>query len=265
MLIDRPLISSNIKNRWKWTGDDLRSVPELHVQRWGVDGELLWAGQRSLRGLDLLQHVRLLFSHICREQERFIRADLLSGEGLVLASLWGVFWVIVANWGPVSSAGRHPWGHLKLRWLSWCSIWFKLSYLRTEWWRQLFFYLDLLKQWCDGDLTRTCWKDLIATLQIWYSIQPSYSIHYLGTLFHNYTDMNLTRTCSLCTVRIHQHLLEVNGGGNVWRGDLAEAQVRFFTSLLPHCQSKTINSIGSSKPLQGGSRDSGQFPHIRGV
>lgn len=105
------------------------------------------------------------------------------------------------------------------------------------------FSLDLLKQWCDGDLTRTCWKDLIATLQIWYSIQPSYSVHYLRTLFHNYTDMNLTWTCSLCTVRIHQHLLEVNGGGNVWRGDLAEAQVRNFTSLFPLCQCKTMNQV----------------------
>lgn len=111
--------------------------------------------------------------------------------------------------------------------------------------------LDLLKQWCDGGLTRTSWKDLIATLQIWYSIQPSYSIHYLGTLFHNYTDMNLTWTCSLCAVRIHQHLLEVNGGGNVWRGDLAEAQVRSLTSLFPHCQCKTMNSEGSSKPTAG--------------
>lgn len=59
--------------------------------------------------------------------------------------------------------------------------------------------LDLLKQWCDGGLTRTSWKDLIATLQIWYSIQPSYSIHYLGTLFHDYTGMNLFAVFALCS------------------------------------------------------------------
>lgn len=43
MVIDGPLIGSTIKNIWMWISDDLRSVPELHVQRWGVDREILWA------------------------------------------------------------------------------------------------------------------------------------------------------------------------------------------------------------------------------